>query len=280
MRAGVELKLDINQIKYQTFNIENKNDIVFSSHIVFDPENRNVQIEPSALSIAGLELETWGTYEFRGEPGINMAFRATNTGLEVLNFLFLGVLDLDEIEQIGSGSIHLDGSVTGSLGEALPIVSVNGFARGIGFRINAIEKDVNDISFALFATNGGKADLSEARIEMKNFTASFPEGSIQGNINAINLVRPEVDLALKGELNLAGLEKVIKMEKLHSIEGHVRFDSKLSGIVDRRSDKFLNEAGSTTLTMDSVGLVFGKDTLRQLGGELYMDGYVTGCQGT
>ncbi len=147
--AGIELNVDINEIKYQKIKIENKNDVHFSSHILFDPTKRNVQIEPSAISIAGLELETWGVYDFLGEPEINVSFRATNTGLDVLNFLFLGMLDMDEIEQIGSGSIHLDGSVTGGLGEELPVVSVNGFARGIGFRIKAIDRDVSDISFAL-----------------------------------------------------------------------------------------------------------------------------------
>ena len=277
--AGIELNIDINKIKYQKISLENKNDVHFSSHILFDPTKRNVQIEPSAISIAGLELETWGVYNFFGEPEINVSFRATNTGLDVLNFLFLGILDMDEIEQIGSGSIHLDGSVTGVLGEELPVVSVNGFARGIGFRIKAINRDVSDISFALYMTNGAKADLSEAQIEIKNFTASFPEGIIHGDMKAKNLLIPEVDLELKGELDLTGLERMIKMEKLKRIEGLVSFDCKLAGVIDRKSDKFLDEAGSIELTMERVGLVFGKDTLSQVDGTIYLDGNVVGARG-
>ncbi len=227
--AGVELSMDINTIKYQEINIENKNDVTFSSHILFDPGNSSVQIEPSALSLAGLELETWGVYEFLGEPGINLAFRATNTGLDVLNFLFLGVLDLDEIEQIGSGSIHLDGSVIGKLGKELPVIRVNGFAQGIGFRIKSIERDVTDISFSLYATNGGEADFSEGNIEMKDFTASFPEGIIHGDMKAKNLVKPEIDLKLKGELDLTGLEQMIDVEKIKRVEGFISFDCNLAG---------------------------------------------------
>lgn len=275
--AGIELKVDINTIKYQEINVENKNDVSFSSHILFDPENSSIQIEPSALSLAGLELETWGVYEFQGEPGINIAFRASNTGLEVLNFLFLGVLDLDEIEQIGSGSIHLDGSVTGKLGEELPVIRVNGFAQGIGFRIKSIDRDVTDISFALYATNGGEADFSEAQLEMKDFTASFPEGVIHGDIKAKNLVMPEIDLKLKGELDLAGLEQMIDVDKIRKVEGHISVDCNLAGVVDRSSDKFLDEAGSMTLQMENVGLIYGNDTLSQMGGMLYMDGNKLGA---
>ncbi len=124
-----------------------------------------------------------------------------------------------------------------------------------------------------------KGDLSEGQIEIKNFTASFPEGIIHGDMKAKNLVLPEVDLELKGELDLAGLERMIKMEKLKGIEGLVSFDCKLAGVVDRASDKFLDEAGSIELTMENVGLVFGKDTLSQVDGTIYMDGNVVGARG-
>ncbi len=278
VNSDIELNVDINSIKYQKYNIENKKDVKLSSHILFDLEKKSIVIEPSVLSISGLELETWGKYEFFSEPFIDIAFRATNTGLDVLNFLFLGVLDLDEIEQIGSGSIRLDGNVTGVLGKQVPVIRVNGIAQGIGFRIKPIERDVSDISFALFATNGGRADFSEGQVELRGFTASFPEGTVHGDIMAKNLVRPEIDLELKGELVLDGLDHMIKMEMLRSVEGHVSFDCNLAGIVDRTSNRFLDEAGSMKLSMDRVGVVYGKDTL-SLDGTLYMEGNEVGARG-
>jgi len=278
IESGIELNVDINNINYQNINVEDKHDIVFSSHILYDSENRNVQIEPSFLTIAGLELETWGSYDFLNDPQINMAFRASNTGLDVLNFLFLGILDLDEIEQIGAGSIHLDGSVSGSLGEKLPVVRVNGYASGIGFRVKALDRDVEDISFTLYATNGGEADFSEGLVELKDFKASFPEGMVHGDIKAKNLIRPDIDLVLKGDLSLAGLEQMIEMEKLKSLGGKVSFDAMLSGIIDRETDMFLDEARLVTLTMDQVGFVLDEDTIKQVDGTLYMDGNVLGAR--
>jgi len=277
--AGVELNIDINNVKHQTFSIEEKEGVELKSHILFNPVKELVEVEPSSLSISGLELETWGMYEFQGEPGINMAFRATNTGLDVLNFLFMGVLDLDEIEQIGSGSIHLDGSISGSLGDELPVVRVNGSAHGLGFRIKTIERDVTDISFALYATNGGKADFSEAQIELQDFSATYPEGSLKGEIRAKNLVTPEVDLQLGGELNLAGLEQMLKLENLKGMEGQIRLDCQLGGVIDRSSDTFLDEAGSINVSLEDVGAIYGRDTLSEVCGTIFMDGNVLGARG-
>lgn len=278
VNANVELKLNISDLKYKEINLKNKNNILFSSHVILDPEHKIVQIEPSSLSIAGLELETWGFYDFLEEPGINIEFRASNTGLEVLNFLFLGILDLDEIEQIGSGSIFLDGRVSGSMGDKLPEVLVNGSARGLGFRVKALEREVEDIYFTLSASNGAKADFSEARVVIEDFTASFPEGSIQGKIVAENLVEPMLDINLSGDLDLEGLEQILDIEKLHKLEGKARFDCELSGTINRATDSFLEKAGTFWLSLEKAGLVYESDTLADVNGELYMDGNKVGSR--
>lgn len=120
--AGLKLNLDINQLKYLTYRSENNRNVIFESEFAMDPLLKVIKVEPSLMKISGLELETWGTYGFLGEPHLDFAFRASNKGLEVLNYLFRGILDLDEIEQIGSGSIYLSGNINGYLREQLPVL--------------------------------------------------------------------------------------------------------------------------------------------------------------
>ena len=278
IEAGIELNVDINNIKYLTYSLEKKEGVRFSSQISYDPVGKRVEADPSSLEISGLELETWGTYDFLVEPRVNLAFRATNTGLDVLNFLFMGVLDLDEIEQIGSGSIHMDGSIIGSLENRLPVIRVNASANRIGFRIKTIERNVTDISFNLFATNGEKTDLSEGRIEVEDFTAAFPEGTLKGYVQVYNLVKPEIDLALKGEVELTGLEQMIKSDKLSELKGHVSLDGNLKGVMDRRSDEFLNDACTVNAVMEGVGFILNQDTISEVHGEVYMEGNIIGTR--
>jgi hypothetical protein len=278
IEAGIELNVDINNIKYLTYSLEQKEGIHFKSQLYYDPVGRRVEAGPSSLRISGLELETWGTYDFLVEPRVNLAFRATNTGLDVLNFLFMGVLDLDEIEQIGSGSIHMDGSIIGSLENRFPVIRVNGSANRIGFRVKTIERNVTDISFSLFATNGGKTDFSEGQIEVKDFTATFPEGTLQGHAQASNLVKPEINLALKGEVELTGLEQMIKSDKLSELKGHVSLEANLKGVMDRTSDEFLNDAGTVNAAMKDVGFILNRDTISEMHGEVYMEGNIIGTR--
>ena len=278
IESGIELNIDINEIKYLTYNLEGKDDVRFKSQVSIDPEGKHVAINPSSLSISGLELETWGNYEFLNEPRVSLAFRATNTGLDVLNFLFLGILDMDEIEQIGGGRIHLDGSVIGSLENQLPVIRVNGSAHQIGFRIKSIQRDVTGISFSLFATNGNQSDLSKGQVQLRDFSASFPEGTLRGNIMASNLVTPEVDLTLQGELELKGLDQMIESDKLTGLGGHVSIDANLKGVLDRDSDEFLKDAGTVSAQVENVEFVLDQDTIRKMNGVVYMEENIIGTR--
>ncbi|MFH0759426.1 MAG: hypothetical protein V2B15_19220 [Bacteroidota bacterium] len=278
IEAGIELNIDINTAKYQTYKLESKNDVNLESQIYLDKENKILEIAPSSLRIAGLELETWGNYNYLEEPIINLEFKAVNTGLEVLNFLLYGILDLDQIEQIGSGTIRLDGNVTGRMDHQIPLIRVNGSARKIGFRVKTIDRDVTGISFDLFATNGSKTDLSEAYIEMKDFRASTPDGNIMGNIVARNRVIPEIDMQMKGEVDLEGLDQILKTKLVGNMTGHLSLEADLRGVLDRSSDEFLNDAGKITAKAEGVGFITGMDTIREMSGELYMEKNLIGTR--
>ncbi|MCD4710032.1 MAG: hypothetical protein K8R52_04240, partial [Bacteroidales bacterium] len=165
VRAALEVDIDINRVKYQTINDQIDKSVKLKGSIILDPDAHIMKVEPSSLSVSGLEFETWGSLDYRTPPRVDFAYTATNEGLELLNYLFRGVLDLEEIEQIGGGSIHLNGTVQGGLGgDRLPVIRMNGDAEELGFRIKSLDKDVTGISFQLFATNGSKTDLSEGYI--------------------------------------------------------------------------------------------------------------------
>jgi hypothetical protein len=279
IEAGIELNININEVKIQKYSLENKEGVHLKSQAVFDPVRKKVQFDPSLLEISGLELETWGSYEFIDQPRIDLAFRATNQGLDVLNFLFLGVLDLEEIEQIGGGSIYLNGSVTGPLGEQLPVLRLNGSADHIGFRIKSIKRDVSDISFTLFATNGGESDLSEVQVSLRDFTASFPEGTIRGDIEATNFVTPEIDIAMDGELDLEGLDHMINSDMLRELKGHLTLNGRMNGIVNRPSAVLLDEEGTFSVKAENVGFKIKNDTVTDLNGEIQMAQNAVGTEG-
>jgi hypothetical protein len=278
IRAGIKLEMDINNIKYLRYRLENKEDIRFESQVSIDTKQKVAEIWPSILEIAGLTFETRGRYEYHSGPYVDLDFRAKSTGLDVLNFIFLGILDLDEIEQVGGGSIRLSGKVVGGFDGQIPVITVNGMADGIGFRIRSIRRDVTDISFRLYATNGDRVDLSRARVRLENFNARFPEGSLRGDISAANRMIPEIDLRLEGELELSGLEQMIRWDLLEALSGHLSLKAGLKGVLDRRKDDLLADIGVLTVETENVGIILGPDTIRDLNGELYLQGHSIGTK--
>ena len=279
LETDIKVTLDVNKFKYQTYNIENKDNIEFSGGLVMDRTDQVMEVEPTALKVSGLELETWGQVELGERPKLNMAFRASNSGLEVLNTLFLGILDLDEIRQTGAGNIHLNGRITGELGRGIPEVVINGSAEDLRFEVLALDREVSGLGFELFASSGGESDFSAARLELRDFRADFPEGRIRGDLIARNLVKPYLDLDLSGELDLHGLESMVRIDSLSELEGQLKLQARMKGEVNSRSNEFLGEGGSLWLDIRNGRGIYGKDTLSGVNGELYMEDSVLGSRG-
>ncbi len=276
IQSSLEVDIYINTVNYQTINAQVDKNIKLKGSAILDPDAHMLKLEPSSLSVSGLAFETWGSIDLRSTPRLDLAFVATNEGLELLNFLFLGVLDLDEIEQIGGGSIHLNGTVQGNMsGGELPVIRMNGYAEDLGFRIKTVDRDVSGISFRLFATNGRKNDLSEGLVEVQAFSAHFPEGNINANIIAGNILSPELNIEVDCAINLEGLEEMFKKDFLSNLSGSVDIQGQLSGNVNRESGSFLNDEGSLTAILDDVSFVLNhdsvnKDSIQYISGELVL----------
>jgi len=285
IRSSLEVDIYINTVKYQTVNGQIDKSINLKGSVILDPESQLLEVEPSSLSVSGLDFETWGSLQLTDIPRIDLAFAATNEGLELLNFLFMGILDLDEIEQIGGGSIHLNGTVQGNMGgDELPVIRVNGDAEDLGFRIKTVNRDVSGISFKLFATNGRKSDLSEGLVDVQAFSAQFPEGNLNANITASNIKSPELKVEVNCAVDLEGLEEMFNKDVLSSLSGSVDIRGQVSGKVNREAGSFLNDKGALTAALEDVSFVINHDSVRRdsikhITGEIVLRDTILGTDG-
>jgi hypothetical protein len=283
IQAEIELDVDIKQVKYLTINENGNRNFRLDGSILLNSSTKILEVKPSSLKVSGLDFETWGTYNYANIPSVDFTYRATNEGLEVLNFLFRGVLDLDEIEQIGNGTMQLKGEVKGSLGEELPVFRLSGEAAELGFRIKSLNKDVTGISFNVFATNGSKLDLSESYIDITGFRARFPEGHISANAVASNIKSPELNIEVDGDLQLEGMERMLKTDMLDNLQGSVHLSGGINGRIDREKGEFLNDAGILNASLEKVGFNLLRDSLhhdsiRNLHGKIFLSENALGAE--
>ncbi|HDS08433.1 MAG TPA: hypothetical protein ENO05_12495 [Bacteroides sp.] len=278
VRTAVELDMEINSFRHLSLSSETNRKLRFDSQISYDVPFRKITIHPSSLALSDLMLEVWGSYDLMDDPFLDLGFRATSEGLDVLNFLLRGVLDMEEIEQIGAGTINLEGSLSGDPAKGLPLIRATGTASQVGFRIKSLRQDVTGISFRASASTGNLSDLSEAVLQVENFRANFPEGFITGRFTAQNMLLPQVDMEVHADVEVTGLEQMIAWDAVSDLAGHVKLDGRFSGLLDRTGDDFLNEAGDFTARLADLGFVYRGDTVEKASGELYLMGNVVGAR--
>ncbi|PID92677.1 MAG: hypothetical protein CSA96_02025 [Bacteroidetes bacterium] len=275
----LKLNVDLDEFKYLTYKSEKKRNVQIDTELSVDMLEKKATMDPSSMRFSGLAMEVSGTCDFMDVPYLDIDFRASNEGLDVLNFIFRGILDMDEIEQTDGGRISLEGSLEGALGDArLPALKMDARAENLGFMVRAIEREINDINFRMALHSGEKGDLSDAHLEVKGLTARSPEGIIVTSFTAENAIEPELKLELTGDLQLDGLDQVFEVENLSMLQGHVRVDGRVEGRMDSLKNFSLREGANLKAVLSDVGCRYGKEQISMVNGRIFMEGDSTGLK--
>jgi len=274
--AGIDLDLDLNRARSGDIMLDRPRNIRLISDLSFDPLSEKIDLREGSLKMRDTELALTGMVELGDEGVIDLQFDARNQGIELLNFLLSGVLDMDAIEQIGDGSITLNGRVSGAYQETLPVLELNFAAEDIGFYVRSIDQSVTGITFSGKATNGALADLSQAMLQVDRFGASFPDGEINASLRVANLLRPEVKLKIDGNADLNLIEEIVQMDELKGLEGKLALKGDIDGVIDESSGNFLDGAGELTVGFEQTAFRYADFDVDRVNGELFVDGWNMG----
>ena len=283
VESQLQLSVELTEFNYQKYKLDRSRDVELTSQLKVELEKGRVELQPSSLTVSGFGFEAWGELRYGMDHFMDISFRASNEGLDLLNYLFRGILNMEEIEQIGSGSIHLSGNVSGSLGEQIPVIRVNGIADRIGFRIRSIRRDVTDISFRLYATNGANPDFSEGQLALKDFHATFPEGELNASITVENGKEPRVNMEVLGGVDLNGLEQMLNVPSMRDLSGVVEISGVLEGEYDLAEGELTQQKGNLNAWISGGSFIWQTDSLRSdtvknLDGEIYLEEQILGVR--
>jgi hypothetical protein len=237
---------------------------------LFDQIHQKIFLDNTALDLEDALMELSGEVDL-AESLVEMEFSAKNRGIELLNFLLNGVLDLDAIEQIGDGLIDIYGKASGSFKEAIPKVELNFSASEVGFRVHSINQSVTQIGFEGYATNGSKKDFSEALVKLDNFHVTFPEGSMDANLQLSNLTNPYALIDISGDADLAIIGEIVKSDAIKDLKGKLTIEGHVDSKVDRVSGGFLDNAGFLSAELGDVQLSIPGYEIQKLDGEIYFE---------
>ncbi|MEX2370050.1 MAG: hypothetical protein WD578_03510 [Bacteroidales bacterium] len=277
--ASLMSHMEISNVLFGKMAFDRPKTVSFSTALNYDQLNQVVSLDNSMLDLNYAIMELSGKLNLR-DDFMALDFSARNSGIELLNFLLNGVLDMNAIEQIGEGRIRFDGKIMGAFKDSIPQVKVNFVAEDMGFRIHSIDQSITQIRFKGSATNGAKKDFSEAEVRLNDFHVTFPKGGVDADIHVTNLVTPKVQLAIKGDADLSVINEIISSEKMQHLKGTLQFSGELDGIIDKASGNFLDHAGALRIMMNDVQFLLPGHKVEQLAGELYLEKEILGLRDT
>ena len=192
---------------------------------------------------------------------LDLAFNAPRTEFRHILSLVPAIYARDFQKVRTSGAFRVAGNVKGDYGEtAFPSFVVDARVDDAAFQYPDLPLPARDIAFALSIRNpGGSADSTVVRLD--RFHARIGPEPIDGALTLRTPVSdPDVDLRLTGKIDLADVQRTVKLANVNELAGRVAADiavrTRMSAI-DRKQYDRISARGTvdvSNLTMKGADL--------------------------
>ena len=173
---------------------------------------------------------------------LDLAFNSPRTEFRHILSLVPAIYARDFEKLRTSGSFTVSGNVKGAYGEtAFPSFVVDAKVDNAAFQYPDLPLPARDIAFALSVRNpGGSADSTVVRLD--RFHARIGPEPIDGALVLRTPVSdPDIDLRLTGKLDLADVQRTVKLENVNELAGRVAADiavrTRMSSIDRKQYDR-------------------------------------------
>jgi hypothetical protein len=187
---------------------------------------------------------------------LDLAFNAPRTEFRHILSLVPAIYARDFQKLRTSGAFTVSGNVKGQYGErAFPSFAVDARVDNAAFQYPDLPLPARDIAFALSLRNpGGSADSTIVRLD--KFHARIGAEPIDGALVLRTPVSdPDVDLRLTGKLDLADVQRTVKLANVKQLAGRVAADiavrTRMSAIDRKQYDRI---AARGTIDVSNLAL--------------------------
>ncbi len=214
-------------------------------------------LDGTELSLNDLKLRVAGSARSVGDLlGLDLAFRAPSTNFRSILSLVPAVYarDFDKVKT--SGSFTMRGRVKGEYGDsAFPAFSIDAKVDDAGFQYADLPLPARSIFLDLALTNpGGSADSTVVRLNRFHLRIGRNPVDV-AMVMRTPVSDPDVDLTVKGKLDLADVRRTVKLEDIDQLTGTVTADAavktRMSAIDKKQYDRV---AASGTVDVGDLSL--------------------------
>lgn len=215
-----------------------------------------------AFTSAEVVVET-GVFEMQG--GINLADDANLdlnfTGKSNTFDLFFALAP-DQVSQAlqayeNKGNVFFEASIKGkSAAGNSPLVEARFGCENGYFDNLANDKQLSELNFLGFFTNGEEQHMRTSEVKIQNFSAKPDAGIFNGSLRITNFVSPEIDVQLDSDFDLNFLTGFFNLNDLRNLTGKVQLQMNFNDIIDlenpERALEEFNQSYYTKLVIDNL----------------------------
>ena len=208
-----------------------------------DLARKSYVLKTTELSLNDLKLAVSGSALSAGKLlGLDLAFKAPSTNFRSILSLVPAVYAHDFAKVKTSGTFTVNGQVKGEYGDsAFPSFALNAKVNDAAFQYPDLPLPARSIFLDLALANpGGSADSTVARLE--RFHLLLGRNPVDAHmVLRTPLSDPDVDLRVKGKVDLADVRRTLKLEGIQQLTGTIAADAavrtRMSFIDKKQFDK-------------------------------------------
>jgi hypothetical protein len=250
-QVAIQTRADAYTVSVRFAGIPNHNRVRlrFTGDVQADLARKAYTLEDTELRLNDLRLGVSGSARSLGELlGLDLAFNAPSTNFRSILSLVPAVYarDFDKVQT--SGAFTVSGRVKGEYGDsAFPSFTLNAKVNDAAFQYPDLPLPARSISMDLALTNpGGSADSTVVKLD--GFHLLLGRNPIDASlVLRTPLSDPNVDLRMKGKLDLADVRRTVKLEGVDQLTGTVAADAAVRtrmSSIDRKQYNKVAASGS------------------------------------
>ncbi|HEY6437851.1 MAG TPA: hypothetical protein VIY47_14770, partial [Ignavibacteriaceae bacterium] len=214
-----------------------------------DKQN-GLQIEDGKLYFANSTFHFKGNFNPLNEGDLNLKIVSDGS----LNILSLFVND-KVAKNLNKGEFYFFGFVDGKTFTEFPLIDID-----FGFKdvelVNPItNRTIKNLNFKGGFHSGRNKNLSEAVLKIDTLYADFPDGHINltGSVN--NFMQPEIDFDLFLDADVTGLDDVIKLGSIDSLNGRITLTNRFKGDYNISEKRLIGEINKSEISFQNFGII-------------------------
>jgi hypothetical protein len=246
-------------IKGDTTFLRNKH-LAVKTEVNFDKLKNLLSISPTTVSLEKANFDLSGTIDFNRDVFLDLKIGGDKPNFDL--FLALAPNELDTVlsKYSNRGKIFFETTIWGScINGNVPAINAK-FGCQSGFVENTeVHKQLNDLSFSGYFTNGSKHSLETMEFGLRDFSMRPDVGVFSGDLVVKNFNEPDIKLKLNSDFNLNFITKFFGLKDFYDLEGKVLLTMNFHDIIDlsnpEKSIESLNESYYTELKVQNLKFI-------------------------